>query len=167
MLEHTRMPEEVALTGIDRSAPKSYTPSLARLYRPLEPWGYTLLRLATAAILIPHGAQKLLGSPGVAGGKFLPPWGLPATPEWAMGLSVLELAGGAMLALGLLTRPVALLFAIELFFVTFVVPQTLGWAWLMKGAPTNYPLTLFVLCLAILFRGGGHYSLDRLIGKEF
>lgn len=164
---HTRMPEEVALTDIDRRAPKPFTPGLARIYRPLEPWGYAFLRLATAAILMPHGAQKLYGSAGVADGKYLPPWGLPATPGWAMGLGILELAGGAMLALGLLTRPVALLLAIEMYFVTFVVPKTLGWSWLMKGAAEHYPLMLFVLCLAILFRGGGHYSLDRLIGKEF
>ncbi len=162
-----RKPEEVVMTGIEAGVPKSFVPSLARLYRPLEPWSYAVLRLAAGAIMMPHGAQKLFGGAAVAGGKYLAPWGLPATPEWAMGLGILELVGGAMLVLGLLTRPVALLFAIELFVVTFVVPQTLGWAWVIKGATEHYPLTLLVLFLAVFFRGGGHYSLDRLIGKEF
>ena len=155
------------MTSIEASAIKSYTPVLARLYRPLEPWAYALLRISAAAIMMPHGAQKLFGTAAVAGGKYLAPWGLPATPEWAMALGILELAGGAMLALGLLTRPIALLFVIEMFTVTFVVPQTLGWAWVMKGATEHYPLTILVLFFAVLLRGGGHYSLDRLIGKEF
>ena len=155
------------MTGIETDAPKLFIPILARLYRLVEPWGYAVLRLAAGAIMIPHGAQKLFGSAPIAGGKYLPPWGLPATPEWAMGLGILELIGGAMLVLGLLTRPIALLFVIELYVVTFVVPPTLGWAWVIKGATEHYPLTLLVLFLAVFFRGGGHYSLDRLIGKEF
>ncbi len=155
------------MTGIETGTPKSFTPALARLYRPLEPWSYAVLRIGTAAILMPHGAQKLFGTAATAGGKYLPPWGLPATPEWAMGLGILELVGGALLALGLATRPVALLFVIELSYITFIVPQTLGWAWIAKGATEHYPLTLLVLSLAFLFRGGGRYSLDRLIGKEF
>ena len=155
------------MTGVENNIPKSYTPVLARLYRPIEPWAYAILRISAGAILMPHGAQKLFGTAAVAGGKYLAPWGLPATPEWAIALGVLELLGGAMLALGLLTRPIALLFVIELFAITFVIPQTLGWAWIMKGAADHYTITMLVLFFAVLLRGGGHYSLDRLIGKEF
>ena len=70
-----------------------------------------------------------------------------------------------MLALGLLTRPVALLFAAELLAMIFAVHIHNGFAWANGGI--QYPLLLLALCLAALFRGGGRYSLDRLIGKEF
>jgi putative oxidoreductase len=108
-----------------------------------------------------------LRKPPGAAGNYLAPWGLPATSGWATTIGSLELVGGAMLALGLLTRPVALLLAIELFFVTFIAPQNLTLAWIMKGAAEHYALTIFVVCLAFVFRGGGRWSLDRKIGREF
>ena len=37
--------------------------------------------------------------------------------------------------------------------------------WSVKGY--EYALLWALLCLAILFRGGGRYSVDRLLGKEF
>jgi hypothetical protein len=37
----------------------------------------------------------------------------------------------------------------------------------MLGAFDHYPAMLFLLSLAFLMRGGGHYSLDRRIGREF
>ena len=40
-----------------------------------------------------------------------------------------------------------------------------GYFWTNKGI--EYALLWLALCTAIFFRGGGRYSLDRLIGKEF
>ena len=70
-----------------------------------------------------------------------------------------------MLALGLLIRPVALLFAAELLAMILAVHIHNGFAWSNGGV--QYPMLLLAVCLAVLFRGGGYYSLDRLIGKEF
>ena len=39
--------------------------------------------------------------------------------------------------------------------------------WLMLGAFDHYPAMLFLLSIAFLMRGGGRYSLDRRIGREF
>jgi putative oxidoreductase len=39
-----------------------------------------------------------------------------------------------------------------------------GYFWTQKG--NEFPLLLFLLALAIFFRGGGRFSLDHLIGKE-
>ena len=53
-------------------------PFAERLYRPLEPYAYTLIRVATGAIFVPHGVLKLFfGGAGSALGY---------------GLGVLELA---------------------------------------------------------------------------
>ena len=150
----------------DAGAAKPILPALARVYQPLASYGYAFLRVCTGAIVIPHGAQKLFsGGAAALAGKTLAPWGLPAPLAWAYGIGVLEFLGGAALALGLLTRPVALLFVIELLVFIFGVHIDRGWLWNRGGV--QYPLFLLGLCLAFLARGGGQYSLDRAIGKEF
>ena len=90
-----------------------------------------------------------------------------AAVEHAIGLAMdftilfTETAGAVMLAVGLLTRPVAFLL-----FVSF-----------LNGAYVNFfrqgytAAELSFLWLLVFFyfavRGGGPYSLDRVIGKEF
>lgn len=141
-------------------------PFLAKICRPGVPFGYALIRFSTGVIFVPHGVQKLFsGGAATLAGKYLAAWGLPAPLGWAYGVGVLECLGGAMLALGLLTRPIAFLLAIELLVIIFGVHAPFGWAWNRGGA--QYPAFLLALCVAIFFRGGGQYSLDRRIGKEF
>jgi putative oxidoreductase len=40
-----------------------------------------------------------------------------------------------------------------------------GWFWTNHGM--EVPLYLMLISLAILIRGGGPYSLDRALGREF
>jgi putative oxidoreductase len=40
-----------------------------------------------------------------------------------------------------------------------------GYFWTARGI--EYALLWWLLCTAIFFRGGGRYSVDRLIGREF
>jgi putative oxidoreductase len=136
-------------------------PTLAKLYRPLAPYAYALLRLSTGAILIPHGVQELLFRGSAPAGRYLLAWGLKDPLEGAWALALIELIGGALLALGLLTRPVALLVAAEMAWAT-AVHFKFGWTW----TSAQYPALLLVLCLAVFFRGGGRYSLDYCIGRE-
>jgi putative oxidoreductase len=150
---------------MNSSQPRPIIPAVAPLYRSFVPYAYALIRAATGAILIPHGVQKLfLG--GVAGlaARTLGPWGLPAPLAWAYGVGVLEFAGGILLVLGLLTRPVALLVAIEMLVAALGVHAHIGWAWNKGGA--QYPVFLMLLCVAIFLRGGGRCSLDRLVGMD-
>jgi len=152
------------MISANAGTPKPLLPTLAKVYQPLAPYGYAFLRVCTGAILIPHGAQKLFsGGAAALAGKTLAAW--PAPLAWAYGIGVLEFLGGALLVFGLLTRPVALLFVIELLVFIFGVHIDKGWLWNRGGV--QYPLFLLGLCLAFLARGGGHYSLDRAIGKEF
>src|SRR6516164_6359457 len=80
-----------------------------------------------------------------------------------------ELVGGIFLALGLLTRPIALLFAVEWIAIAITGAMGLkpGTSWLMLGATPHYPAFVAALCIVFILRGGGRYSLDRLLGKEF
>ena len=76
-----------------------------------------------------------------------------------------ELAAAACLALGLFTRIAALMIWIEMSVIITVFQWQNGYFWTNRGI--EYALLWWLLCLAIFFRGGGRYSLDRLVGKEF
>ena len=67
-----------------------------------EPYIYAALRIVAGAMLAFHGAQKILGWHS----QFMPHVG---SQLWIGGL--IELVGGALIALGLLTRPAAFLVA--------------------------------------------------------
>lgn len=137
-----------------------FIPALA-WYRPFEPMAYAFIRFCTGALIVPHGIDRLFlsGSHADLGGF------LASIPAPAIG--AFELVGGAFLALGLLTRPIALLFAVEWAGIAFAVPTPPGTSWIMAGESLHFPTWVAVLCVAFLLRGGGHYSLDRLLGKEF
>jgi putative oxidoreductase len=83
---------------------------------------------------------------------------------WAYFIGGLEFFGAILLAIGLLTRPVALLLFIEMVVIVFGVHLPLGYFWTGRGF--EYPLLLGLLCLAIFFRGGERLSVDRLLGRE-
>ena len=135
-------------------------PALA-WYRPFEPFAYAFIRFCTGALIVPHGIDRLFQSgSGAELGGFL-----GHLPTAAIG--TFELVGGALLALGLLTRPIALLFVIEWTAIAIAMPMRPGTSWLMLGATGHYAAFVAGLCIAFVMRGGGHYSLDRLIGKEF
>jgi putative oxidoreductase len=140
--------------------PQKFIPALV-WYRPFEPYAYAFIRFCTGAILLTHGVSRVFygGSVADLGGY------LRQLPAGAIG--VFELAGGVMIALGLLTRPVALLFMIEWTFIAAAAPLKVGESWLLLGAVPHYPAMVAAICFAFLLRGGGHYSVDRLIGKEF
>lgn len=65
-----------------------------------EPYLYAMLRIVAGALFAFHGAQKVLG----VFSQFTPQAG---SQLWIGG--VIELVGGALIALGVLTRPVAFL----------------------------------------------------------
>jgi putative oxidoreductase len=150
---------EEELMADDPAIPK-LIPALA-WYRPFEPFAYALIRFSTGAILASHGIGRLFyGVSRAELGGFL--GFLPASA-----LGSFELAGGVLIALGLLTRPLALLFAIEWIAIALAAPLRPGASWLMLGATPKYPAFVAGLCIAFILRGGGQYSLDRRLGKEF
>jgi len=140
-------------------------PGLARLYRPLAPLGYAFMRFAAGAVLFPHGIQKVFFSPLPRYVENIAAHGLPLPYFLALCTFFAESVGAACLALGLFTRLAALLIWIEMTVIITVFQWHFGYFWTNRGY--EYALLWWLLCIAIFFRGGGRYSLDHLIGKEF
>jgi putative oxidoreductase len=88
------------------------------------------------------------------------------SPFTTYGLGILQLLGGAALALGFLTRPTALVFAIEMI-VSVILHYPHGYTFAAPGGGYEFPLIMLLVFVAIFFRGAGRCSLDRMIGKEF
>ena len=145
--------------------PKLIFPGLAGLYRRFSPFSYAFMRFATGAVLLPHGIQKVLNVP-IA--KFAPNIAAKGLP-FAEGLAYLtyfaESVAAACLAVGLLTRIAAAMIGIEMLVIVVLFQWQFGYFWTARGY--EYALLWLLLCVAIFFKGGGRYSIDRMIGKEF
>jgi len=142
-------------------------PQLAGLYETVAPYSYALIRFGAGTVFMYHGYAKLFsGFAPVVAKNILTPMGFPIPDVLAYGLGVLELFGGAALALGLLVRPIALMFAIQMIFVVmWHFPK--GYFFTSAGGGYEFPLLMLLIYVAIFFRGAGRCSLDRVIGKEF
>lgn len=146
-------------------ARRLFFPGLAGLYDKFAPYSYAVMRFAAGAVLVPHGIQKIVvnAAPGLAGN--IAAHGLPAPTLLAWLTILTESVGAICLALGLFTRLAALAIFLEMTVIIAVFQWQFGYFWTNRGL--EYALLWWLLCLAIFFRGGGRYSLDRLMTKEF
>lgn len=125
-----------------------------------SPWGFTILRVITGAILVNHGWVKLFGdSAGLL--TFFESTPLPAPAAMLMLAGIIEFFGGIALILGIFTRVVAFIAALEFVVIVFVIKLSLGFT----------KMELDLLLLATLFAlscvGGGAASLGQLFkGKS-
>jgi putative oxidoreductase len=121
-----------------------------------EPRVLSIVRIMVGLLFMEHGTAKLLDFPP----------GTPApalfTLHWFAG--VIEMVGGALVALGLLTR-----------FAAFIMSGEMAVGYFMSHAPQNFfPLlnrgdAAVLYCFIFLYlavAGGGCWSLDRLISRN-
>ncbi len=111
---------------------------------------YAILRIVMGFLFLSHGSQKLLGFPiGL-------PEGMPAPIQYIAGS--IELVGGALILIGLMTRPAA-----------FLCSGLMAAAyWLAHGTNAVLPLVnhgelAVMFCFAFLFiaaHGSGIWSVD-------
>jgi putative oxidoreductase len=117
----------------------------------------SILRIVAALIFMEHGTQKLLG---------FPPLDRPA-PE-LLSLSgvagVLELVGGALLVLGLFTRPVAFILSGEMAFAYWIAHAPQSFFPVLNGGDAAILYCFVFLYLAVA--GGGAWSLDNAMRSK-
>jgi putative oxidoreductase len=122
----------------------------------------SLFRFVTGLLLFQYGVAKIFKFPVLPYFANVPPLIYTA--------GAIELVGGALLLLGLFTRPVAFILAGEMAFAYFL-------GHMFKGgveAPVFLPLinggtAAILFCFACLYlatAGGGPYSLDAMMRKK-
>jgi len=147
------------MNGSRADEPKLIFPGLAGFYGAVSDLWYPMIRIVAGVLLYVHVWPKFMHGPdGVAGG--LGKAGFAAPMLFAYAAMFLESVGATCVALGLFTRFFAAALAIEMACITFGFMPPQGWA---RMEPT---FLWGVIFFAIALRGGGPYSLDRLIGKE-
>ena len=119
--------------------------------------GLAVLRIATGAVFLTHGYQKVFGF-GFAGvtGAFTH-MGVPLPGVMGPLIAVLEFFGSIALILGFLTRPLALAFACDMLGAILLVQ--------LKNGFSHFELEFLLLgaSVALLFTGAGRFSVDALI----
>ena len=152
MATHPKQRENSRLTELNRDT---------RLPAWLPGVTHSLLRIVAGALFMQHGVQKLFG-------LLLSPertWSGP--PEafsqmWFAG--VLEVFGGALIVLGLFTRPVAFLLSGEMAVAYFQAHAPRGFWPLLNGGEGS---VLFCFIFLYLFAtGAGPFSIDAVLRKR-
>lgn len=130
----------------------------------------TVLRLALGIVMFPHGAQKVFGWFGGFGlegtmGYMTGTLGIPAI---FAGLAIAaELLGSLGLVTGLLTRVAALGILAVMVVAALTVHLPFGffmnWTGAAGGEGFEFHILAAAMALALVVRGGGAWSLDRLL----
>ncbi|MGW2204718.1 DoxX family protein [Streptomyces sp. NPDC001774] len=125
-----------------------------------QPYALGLFRLVIGLLFACHGAASLFGVLGGAVGGGTVPAG--TWPGWYA--AVIQLVGGALVALGLGTRTAALLASGSMAYAYFKVHQPEGLFPLQNGGESA---ALFCWAfLLLVFTGPGALALDRLFGSR-
>ncbi|WP_068502829.1 DoxX family protein [Paenibacillus kribbensis] len=127
--------------------------------------GLLLVRLVVGLLLVGHGAQKLFGWFGGYGPKGTGGWmesiGIKPGVFMAVAAGLMELLGGALFAVGLLTPLAALLITATMLGAIVKVHGPNGiWA---TANGYEYPLVLIAIVIGIALTGAGSYSIDAIL----
>jgi len=131
-----------------------------------------LLRLILGIVFFAHGAQKMLGWFGGYGfsGTMNFFTGMLHVPSFLAFLAIAaEFFGSLGLILGFLSRIAALGIMANMIVAVAMVHRHIGffmnWYGTQKGEGYEFHLLVIVICIAILVRGAGAFSVDRSLTK--
>ncbi|MER9598488.1 MULTISPECIES: DoxX family protein [unclassified Mesorhizobium] len=116
-----------------------------------QPFALAALRIMTALQFLQHGTQKLFNFPVSDHAGALSGLSLTA--------GILEFAGGILLALGLLTRPVAFLLCGEMAIAYFIAHVPQGFFPVNNGGDSA--ISFCFIFLYLVFAGPGALALDN------
>ena len=122
------------------------------------PRALSVLRIITGLMIIEHGMAKLIGFPVVAAFANLKPLSLLGAAGF------IELIGGALLILGLLTRPAAFILCGEMAVAYFMVHAPKGFYPLINGG--TLAIMYCFTCLYLSTAGAGPWSVDAAMKRD-
>jgi putative oxidoreductase len=129
-----------------------------------------ILRLVLGAVFFAHGAQKALGWFGGYGfartlTQFTTSMHIPE-PLALLAIAA-EFLGGLGLIAGFLTRVAAAGIAVNMIVAIAMVHYRMGffmnWSGTKKGEGFEFHLLVIAVALALIIRGAGAFSIDRLL----
>lgn len=123
-----------------------------------------IARVIVGGMMFFHGLDKLNG--GVSGfGEGLARKGVPLDLVAAWGVTLLELIGGLMLVVGLLSRVIAALMTVELIFAITLFTGSRGLIG-EDGVGYERDLAYIAALLVVVLLGPGRPSLDHVLRME-
>jgi putative oxidoreductase len=122
--------------------------------------GIAILRIVVGIVFAAHGAQKLfvIGLGGVT--RMFHGLGIPSPHIAAIVVTLVEFVGGIALILGLFTRYVSILLAVDMAVAVGKVHLHNGF-FSSKGG-YEFPLTLLAACVTLALTGPGSPGLGKL-----
>jgi putative oxidoreductase len=126
-------------------------------------WGITILRVMVGIVFVAHGGQKVFvyGFSGVQGA--FGQMGIPMPTVMGPFVALLELVGGLLLVVGVGTRWVSILLAIEMAVAVLKVHLPNGF--FLPGG-FEYALMMFAASCAVALEGPGAAALGRTLSKK-
>ncbi len=143
------------------------------LFQTDDAWSSLLLRITLGCVMFPHGAQKLLGWYGGGGfsgtmGFFTEQMGMPALIAFLIIIG--ESFGSVGILVGFLTRFTAASLGVIMVGAIGLVHLPNGffmnWGGQQAGEGYEYHLLVIGICLALMIKGGGKWSVDGAIAEK-
>ncbi len=143
---------------------------LKKLFHTDDDTATMILRVLLGVVFFPHGMQKLLGWFGGYGfggtmGFFTGTLGIPAV--FAFLAIIAEGLGALGLLTGFLTRlsafGIAVNMAVAVYMLHFQNGFFMNWFGKQAGEGYEYHLLVIAIAIALMIKGGGKWSVDRIM----
>lgn len=146
---------------------------LKKLFQTSDDTATMVLRVLLGVVFFPHGMQKLLGwfgGPGFEGtmGFFTGTLGIPVI--FAFLAIIAEGLGALGLITGFLTRLSAFGIAVNMAVAVYMLHWQNGffmnWFGKQAGEGYEYHLLVIAIAIALIIKGGGKLSVDRIVAEK-
>ena len=146
---------------------------LKKLFHTNDETTTMILRVLLGVVFFPHGMQKLLGWFGGYGfggtmGFFTGTLGVPAF--FAFLAIIAEGLGSLGLITGLFTRlsafGIAVNMAVAVYMLHFQNGFFMNWFGTQKGEGYEYHILVIAIAIVLMIKGGGKWSVDRIVADS-